>query len=308
MTIKFTRRTALAMGAATPLAAPALLTATAAQAQETKGPGLSKFRRMALGEFEVTTLLAGTRKVEDPQKIFGMNVDAETFAAASDAAFLPADVTQFFFTPTVVDTGKEVILFDTGFNPASITDALGAAGYGAGDITHVVITHMHGDHIGGLMGDGGETFTNAAYVTGAIEHNHWAAAGSDGFNAKVKPLNEKFTMVDDGASIASGVTAVSAFGHTPGHMTYMLESGGKQLHIMADTANHYVWSLAHPDWEVRFDMDKAGAAASRRKILGLLAADRIPVIGYHMPWPGVGYVVAKGDNFEYVPISYQMML
>lgn len=310
MTLKLSRRATLAMGIAAPLAAPALLTATAGRADghAAKGPGLSNFRRMQLGDFEVTTLLAGTRAVENPQNIFGMNVDAETFSAASQEAFLPTDVSQFFFTPTVVNTGNEVILFDTGLNPAGITSALGAAGYEAGDITHVVLTHMHGDHIGGLMGEGGETFANAAYITGAIEHNHWSTANNDNFNAKVAPLNEKMSMIDDGASVVSGITAISAFGHTPGHMTYMLESGGKQLHLMADTANHYVWSLAHPDWEVKFDMDKGAAAASRRKVLGLLAADRVPVVGYHMPWPGVGYVVAKGDGFEYVPVTYQMML
>jgi glyoxylase-like metal-dependent hydrolase (beta-lactamase superfamily II) len=88
----------------------------------------------------------------------------------------------------------------------------------------------------------------------------------------------------------------------------MIESEGKNLLLMADLANHYVWSLAHPDWEVRFDMDKAAAAATRRKVLGMLAADRVPMIGYHMPFPALGYVETRGDGFHYVPASYQMML
>ena len=77
---------------------------------------------------------------------------------------------------------------------------------------------------------------------------------------------------------------------------------------MSDLANHYIYSLAHPDWEVKFDMDKSAAAASRRKVLGMLAADKVPMVGYHMPFPGVGYVAAKDDAFEYVPVSYQMLL
>jgi len=310
MTVSLSRRSALRLGAALPLAAPAILTAQSAQADghAAKGPGLAQFRRAQLGDFEVVTLLAGTRTVEEPQKIFGMNVDAETFASVSEENFLPVDAAQFFFTPTLVNTGSEVILFDTGLSPESITGAIGAAGYTPSDIDTVVITHMHGDHVGGLMGDAGETFAGARYITGAAEHNHWSGADNDTFKAKVAPLNEKFAMIDDGAAIASGVTAMAAFGHTPGHMTYMLESGGKQLLLMADMANHYVWSLGYPDWEVRFDMDKAAAAATRRRVLGMLAADRVPTVGYHMPFPGMGYVATKGDGFEYVPITYQMML
>lgn len=78
--------------------------------------------------------------------------------------------------------------------------------------------------------------------------------------------------------------------------------------LIADLANHPVWSLERPDWEVRFDMDKAGAAASRRAILGQIADERLPMIGYHMPFPGIGYVEARGDGFRYVPHSYQLML
>ena len=73
-------------------------------------------------------------------------------------------------------------------------------------------------------------------------------------------------------------------------------------------ANHPVWSVQNPDWEVRFDADKAAAAATRRRVFGMLAADRVPFIGYHMPFPALGYVAAEGDGFRYVPASCQMML
>ncbi len=305
MSVKLSRRAALAMGAAAPFAG--LATQATAKA-DMKGADFAKHRRFMLGDFEVTTLLAGTATREEPQTIFGMNVSAEEFAAASEEAFIPADKVQFFFTPTVVNTGSELVLFDTGLNPQGITGALAAAGYTPDQVDTVVITHMHGDHVGGLMGDAGATFANAKYITGSAEHNHWSGADSDAFKGKVQPLNDQFTFLDDGGSVASGITAMAAFGHTPGHMTYMLESGGQQLVLIADLANHPVWSLAKPDWEVRFDMDKAAAAAARRQVLGMLAADRIPMIGYHMPFPAVGYVAAKDDGFEYVPMSYQMML
>lgn len=300
-----TRRQALAATAAIPAAAWA---GRGHATAEMKGPAMPRFNRFTLGGFEVTTLLAGTTPRDEPQTIFGMNVSAEEFSAVSDANFLPIDVAQFFFTPTLVNTGGELILFDAGLNAAATTEVMAAAGYSPDQVDTVVLTHMHGDHIGGLRGDAGETFTNARYVTGAAEHNHWTGADNEGFDANVASLNDRMTFLDDGGSVAPGVTAMAAFGHTPGHMTYMLDSDGRQLLIAADFANHYVWSLGYPDWEVRFDMDKAAAAATRRRVLGMLAADRLPFIGYHMPFPAIGFVETRGDGFRYVPASYQMML
>jgi len=306
--MKFTRRQALLSGAALPFAAGAAATSASAQGMSMTPPNAQKHSFM-LGAFEVSTLLAGTRTVEDPQTIFGMNVSPAEFAEVSEANFIPTDKSQFFFTPTVVDTGSELVLFDAGLNGPGITAALEATGYAPDDIGAVVITHMHGDHIGGLTGeDGTPTFANARYVTGQAEFDHWAAAGNDGFEAKVRPLADRFTFVGDGGEVASGITGMAAFGHTPGHMVYRLSSGGKQVLLMADLANHYVWSVAYPDWEVRFDADKAAAAQSRRRVLGMAAAERMPVIGYHMPFPGMGYIDTRGDGFHYVPASYQMML
>jgi glyoxylase-like metal-dependent hydrolase (beta-lactamase superfamily II) len=307
--LPFSRRQALFTGASLPLAAAAATLARPAHgAAEMMGTTVPQFYRFALGGFEVTTLLGGTRTVPDPQTIFGMNVSPEEFAEVSEAAFIPTDRAQFFFTPTLVNTGAELILFDTGLSGPGITVPLEAAGYSPDQVDVVVLTHMHGDHIGGMMTDGAPTFANARYVTGAAEHNHWSGAGNEGFDNNVAPMNEMMTFLEGGDPVASGITAMAAFGHTPGHMAYMLESEGEQLALIADAANHYVWSVGHPDWEVRFDMDKEAAAATRRELFGMLAADRVPFVGYHMPFPAMGYVEARGDGFAYVPVSYQMML
>ncbi len=304
--MELNRRQTLALGAAVPVAALGLLPAGAA-AQEAGLP-LPTHRHFRLGDFRVVPLLAGSRPMEAPQETFGMNVPAEEFAEVSAAHFISTELSHNFFTPVLVETGSEVILFDTGLDPAGITAALQAAGYAPGDVSHVVLTHMHGDHIGGMTdAEGNPTFANAVYVTGAVEFDFWAGADNEGFEARVRPFAEAMTMIAPGDALRSGITAVDASGHTPGHMAYMLESGGQQLLLMADTANHYVWSLGRPDWEVRFDADKAQAAATRRRLLGMAAADRIPVLGYHMPFPAAGFVEAQGEGFRYVPVSYQLL-
>lgn len=303
------RRQALIAGAALPFL-PALGATPAAARAEMLGASMPLHNRFKLGEFEVTALLAGTGTRDKPQETFGTNATAEEFVALSQANFIPADLTQNFFTPTLVNTGAELVLFDTGLGAEGTLAALAAAGVTPDQVDVVVLTHMHGDHIGGLMAADGvtPTFANARYVTGSAEHNHWAAAANEGFDKNVKPLNDKITFLDDGGSVTSGITAMLAAGHTPGHMIYRIESAGAGLVITADTANHYVWSLQKPDWEVRFDADKAVAAATRRSVFGMIAADRLPFIGYHMPFPALGYVEAAGDGFRYVPASYQMML
>ncbi len=305
-TFRLSRREAMMAAAAAPLGA-ALLARPAGAAAEMLGTSLPRFNRFKVGAFEVTTLLAGTRTTGDIQTIFGTNVTPEEFAAVSAANFIPADRAQFFFTPTVVNTGSELVLFDTGLNPEGITGALGEAGYSPDQVDIVVLTHMHGDHIGGL--GGGATFPNARYVTGQAEFDHWAGQSNEGFDANMRPLADKTSFLGDGGSVASGITGMAAFGHTPGHMAYMIESESQSLAIIADAANHYVWSLGYPDWEVRFDADKAAAAATRKQLFGMLAADRVPFVGYHMPFPGVGFAEAKAEGgFRYVPMSYQMVM
>ncbi|MGE4326397.1 MAG: MBL fold metallo-hydrolase, partial [Pseudodonghicola sp.] len=121
------------------------------------------------------------------------------------------------------------------------------------------------------------------------------------------PLAEKMSFIEDGAEVAPGITAMATFGHTPGHMSYMLENHGQRLVLTADLANHYVWCFARPDWEVSFDMDKSSATASRRRVLDMLATEKLPMIGYHMPFPAAGFVETRGDGFRFVPVSYQMM-
>jgi len=128
------------------------------------------------------------------------------------------------------------------------------------------------------------------------------------FQSNVAAFADKMTFWKPGEDVVSGITMEDGFGHTPGHGLYHIESDGQRMMLMADTANHFVISLQRPDWHVRFDMDKEKAAETRKRVFGMIAADRIPFTGYHMPFPAVGYVEAQGQGFRFVPASYQFAI
>lgn len=310
------RRTALALGGAGLLAAGLSPSSAQAELPVTPGNQFAPATEFQLGEFKVFALLDGSFISEDPQKVFGMEQSAEVFEKASHDHFIRSDKFRGFFTPTLVNTGHQLVLFDTGRGELSqpgsgnLLKALAGIGVHPGDIDVVVLTHMHGDHIGGLMQNGVPTYSNARYVTSPIEFDYWEKLGASAqaFAQNVLPLKDKFTFINPDEDVVPGITAVDAFGHTPGHMNYLVEANGKKLMLTADTANHFVWSVAYPDWQVVFDIDKAKAAETRRRVFTHLAEERIPFIGYHMPYPSLGYVEKDGNGFRYIAATYQLQL
>lgn len=318
-----TRRGALAAVAGAAAAIPLLGSAAFNTANATApmmGASRPSHVRFPLGKFEVTTIFDGAVQLEGPHPIFGEDQKAEDVSAYAEANNLSGSRMEIGFTPVVVNTGSELVLFDTGNGAASrpargnLLTALQAAGYSADQIDIVVVTHMHPDHIGGLMENGQPAFPNARYVTGQTEYDFWSADKMKDnrvgklVQSNVVPVADKMSFLGDGGSVASGITGVGAFGHTPGHMAYHIESDGKRLLLFADACNHYVVSMEKPDWHVRFDMDKEGAAATRKKLLGMIAADKIMAAGYHMPFPAVGFVEANGSGFRWEAASYQLFL
>ena len=311
--------TTLGAAATVPLLRPEIAKAEAPML----GPSRAQFHRFTLGGFEVTTLLDGAIQLDGPFPIFGENVAVEEVTGYAEQHFLPSDKMEIGFAPVLVNTGTQLVLFDGG-NPASRLPAAGnlvavmqAAGYTPDQVDIVVLTHFHPDHIGGLMVDGAPTFPNATYATSEIEYDFWSAEDKLSgptervatlVQSNVVPLAEKMTFVKDEGEVVPGIRAINANGHTPGHMAYHIESDGHRLLLWADTTNHYVVSLQQPGWHVRFDMDKEGAVQARRRILDMVATDRIPASGYHMPFPAVGFVEKVGDGYRWIPASYQLNL
>lgn len=323
----FNRRSMVKAGFVASLTFPAPQIMTrAALAAATPRPEVANtgFHRFMLGEFEITVILDGMRTFDGPHPTFGADREADEVQSLMQANFLPSDRMIGQFNPVLVNTGTDLILFDTGNGPegrevgtGQLASRIAASGYSLSDVTIVAISHLHADHINGLMEGNRPAFAQARYVVGRAEWEFWISADVSGTPAavhataiqkKILPLREKMTFIGADQTIASGITSMAAAGHTPGHMAFLLESAGHRLLLTGDTANHFVASLQRPDWEVSFDMDKSAAASSRKRIFGMLAAEKIPFIGYHMPHPSAGYIEPLDTGFRFVPVSYQFLI
>ena len=279
--------------------------------------------RFKLGAFEVTNILDGFVQGNGPHPTFGSNQPAEVVQALVQAHGLPTTRHENPYVVTLVNTGKELVMFDAGNakgrmkTAGHLSDLLVTAGYTPEQVDIVVISHGHPDHVGGLMADGKAVYPNARYIFGASEFDYWnkgdnipegRKATRDTFMSQAAPLAEKAAMIKPNDEIVSGIRAVPAFGHSPGMLAFHIESEGRRLYNWADTANHYLISLQHPEWHVGFDQDKDLAVEVRRKTFDMLSADKIPVTGFHMPFPSVGWVEKAQTGYRWVPASFQFNL
>jgi glyoxylase-like metal-dependent hydrolase (beta-lactamase superfamily II) len=284
-----------------------------------QGPGVY---RTKLGGYQVTALYDGTWFLPMNDK-FMRNASAAEVDKALAVAFLPPRVLPITFTALLVNTGKKLILIDTG-TAGQITDTAGVmldnlkvAGVSPSAVDTIVISHFHPDHIDGIKTkDGGKVFPNAEILVPEPEWTFWMDDANMGryegsvhryfLNARriFKDIAKEVHRFKPGAEVAPGIVSIPAYGHTPGHTAFSVHAGNQSLLVMSDTVRNPYLFARHPDWQPIFDMDGPTAVKARRHMLDRAASDRMRVAAYHFPFPACGHIVRSGTGFEFEPAMW----
>ena len=218
--------------------------------------------------------------------------------------------------------GTNTVLFDVGSGPdfmpsaGKIVDSLDALGLAPEDVTHVLFTHAHPDHIWGLLDDFDEPlFYEATYMMGRAEWDYWwnpetvseigeaRAAFAVGARRRMEAIEDAVMLFDDGQEVLPGIAAVSTPGHTPGHMAFEVRQGSQAALVVGDAiGNHHV-AFRKPGWESGADQDPATAVGTRKALFDRLTREDLTLIGFHLPNGGMGRAVADGDGFRFEGLS-----
>ena len=323
----------LFLGSAAALAgAPALATldATSALAKAPKTNSQAPyFYRFKVGAIEATVVSDGILPLGDPSGAFLGTPKEEISKMLTDSFLDPKNIV-LEQNVLVLNTGDRVVVFDNGmgsspmFGPTTgkLLANLKAAGIDPKDVDALVITHAHCDHCWGTVGDDGKpNYPNAQIYLSQADFDFWTDEKKlgmkdpaymkpfvEGARKNLLPVRDRIQFIKDGQEFLPGIQAISAPGHTIGHTVFMITSEGKTLAAIGDLTHHQVLLLEKPRLEFAYDTDPKQSAGTRVKILDMLAAQRIPMIAYHFPWPGIGNVAKAGDGFRYYPTPMQMAL
>jgi glyoxylase-like metal-dependent hydrolase (beta-lactamase superfamily II) len=309
--------------AASIIAAATLFTSAtfaAAPMAKTQAPG---FYRMMLGDFEVTAISDGTVKL--PVKDLLINIKPAQVDAALSGAKLSYPL-ETSVNAYLINTGSKLVLIDTGaaglFGPTlgNMLANLKASGYSPDQVDEIYITHMHPDHVGGLLTDGAMAFPNAIVLLDKADADFWlseanmkaAPKDSQGFfkgaMTSLKPYVDagKLKTFEGNVELIPGVRTVASHGHTPGHALYMVESKGQKLMLWGDLMHVAAVQFANPAVTIKFDTDTKNAAKERAKAYADAAKNGYLVGIAHVSFPGIGYVQknAGGKGYRWVPVNY----
>jgi glyoxylase-like metal-dependent hydrolase (beta-lactamase superfamily II) len=252
---------------------------------------------------------------------FITNLSKEQTLDAFNAAYMPEGVFRNPYCPSVVKIGGKTIVIDTGNGIGALAATKGelghhranlqAAGIDVKSVDIVLISHFHGDHIGGLKNpDGTPAFPNAEIKVPTVEQAYWTDEGNvaktpnsnKGNFANVKKVFEglKTTPYDAGKEVVPGITAIATPGHTPGHISFVVSSGSKRVLVQGDVALAPEVFVKHPDYQIVFDVQGDVAVATRKKVYDMALAEKLPIIGYHFPFGSLNYVEKAGSGYRLI--------
>lgn len=286
-----------------PAACAALLASLPARADDgarTAPPETASFR---LGALEVTSLSDGGYVSPNDGGDFGSDVGRAAVAKLLAAAGAPTDQISLAVDALLIRAPGRVILIDTGMGPdnhGALVASLKLAGVAPSGVTDVLITHAHFDHVGGLIDAAGRpAFPRAVIWFNAKE---WAAMLAAPGPHRITPaIAAQVRTFEPGREILPGITPIALYGHTSGHVGYLIVSKGRRLEDIGDTAHSSIVSLAEPGWRGGIDEDPTAGAATRTAELKRLAAAHTLIFAPHFPFPGAGRLVPKGDGYVWRP-------
>jgi glyoxylase-like metal-dependent hydrolase (beta-lactamase superfamily II) len=276
------------------------------------------------GSFDCWSVSDGANAAPNFHQAIFANADPAAVEQAMAEAGIDPALMVAQHTSTVIDTGDELVLVDTGAGPSGLPvtgmliDNLRREGIQPEEITVVFLTHAHADHVGGnVTATGNPLYPNARYVMAQAEWDFWSDEAAvteaipnadarqgnlDSFQQNLLPLEGTIELIDDGAEVAPGLTAIATPGHTPGHMGLQVESDSATLWVLGDVALHPL-QLQYPDFTGLFDTDPELTAETRRAIFGQIAGSGQATFKHFDPFPSLGEAVAEGDAWMWQPVE-----
>lgn len=283
------------------------------------------FHTFKLGKLDITIVTDGHILMKPIQPNFAPDISPSIVNKVLDDNFGSRAEVDLGINIMIIKSGTSVIMIDAGcgsnFGPNSgwLQENLKNAGLEPAQITDIIISHAHPDHIGGLTDkDGNIVFPNAAVYLSKIEHDFWMSAAPDFSKSKIKDeglkklvvevaqknitaLKSRLKLIEDGQEILGCIKIHLAPGHTPGHLVCEVFSGTENLFHLADLVHSAILVIENPSWGFEGDTDFNLAVKSRIRVLNELAGARSRAFSYHLPWPGLGHLRKKNKGFEWLP-------
>jgi glyoxylase-like metal-dependent hydrolase (beta-lactamase superfamily II) len=287
--------------------------------QKTQVPG---YYRLLLGGFEITALYDGAIDLDEATL---KNIAAPERQRLLARQFLQGPKMQTAVNAYLINTGSHLILIDAGaaalFGPSlgRIADNLRAAGYQPEQVDTVLLTHLHGDHVNGLVSpEGQRVFANAEVWSAQADNDFWlnedvAAQAPAEFQAFFKMSRDaaapylaagKWKTFASDQKLRPGVASIDTHGHTPGHTSYLISSGGERLLVLGDLVHNHAVQFTRPDVSFEFDTDPRQAVQIRKRIFDRAASEKLMIAGMHLPFPGIGHVRKEKQGYAWVQAEF----